>query len=101
MTVLKAPYYGDSGIFVRHDSCCAAGGIRPIALMEDYDFVRRLERAGPTLRVDAPPLVTSSRKFEGRHPVALFWGWTVIHLLYWVGVPPDRLAQRYYRRRQR
>jgi hypothetical protein len=68
-----------------------------MALMEDYDFVRRLERAGPTCRVEHPPLVTSSRKFAGRRPVAIVWGWILVHLLYWAGVSPERLARIYYR----
>lgn len=93
-----ALYYGDSGIFVRRAVYDALGGFRPMALMEDYDFVRRLECAGPTCRVDDPPLVTSSRKFAGRRPLAIVWGWTLVHLLYWAGVPPERLARLYYRR---
>ena len=40
--------YGGSGIFVRRDVYDTMGGIRPIALMEDYDFVRRLEAHGNT-----------------------------------------------------
>jgi rSAM/selenodomain-associated transferase 2 len=91
-----ALYYGDSGIFVRRAVYAAIGGFAPMPLMEDYDFVRRLERAGPTVRVDDPPLVTSSRKFAGRHPVAIFWGWSVVHILYWLGVAPERLARIYY-----
>jgi rSAM/selenodomain-associated transferase 2 len=91
-----ALYYGDSGIFVRRAVYHAIGGVSPMTLMEDYDFVRRLERAGPTIRVDDPPLVTSSRKFAGRHPVAIFWGWSVVHILYWLGVAPERLARIYY-----
>jgi rSAM/selenodomain-associated transferase 2 len=67
-------YYGDSGIFVRRAVYERLGGIRPIALMEDYDFVRRLERAGPTICIDDPALVTSSRRFTGRSPVAIFTG---------------------------
>ena len=93
-----ALYYGDSGIFVRRAVYVALGGFRPMALMEDYDFVRRLERAGPTCRIEDPPLVTSSRKFAGRRPVEIVWGWTLVHLLYWAGVSPERLARLYYRR---
>jgi hypothetical protein len=37
-----------------------------MALLEDYEFVRRLERAGPTCRIEDPPLITSSREFAGR-----------------------------------
>jgi rSAM/selenodomain-associated transferase 2 len=91
-----ALYYGDSGIFVRRAVYDALGGIKPMALMEDYDFVRRIERAGPTIRIDEPPLVTSSRKFAGRRAPAIVAGWLVIHLLYALGVPPARLARLYY-----
>jgi rSAM/selenodomain-associated transferase 2 len=89
-------YYGDSGIFVRRSLYHAIGGIKPIPVMEDYDFVRRLERAGPTCRVEEPPLTTSSRKFAGRRTSAIMWGWVVIHVLYWLGVSPEWLARYYY-----
>ncbi len=89
-------YYGDSGVFVRRDVYDAIGGMRPIALMEDFDFNRRLERAGMTCCIEDLPLVTSSRKFEGRHPVGIVWGWLMIHALYYLKIPPDRLARLYY-----
>ena len=88
-------YYGDSGIFVRRQVYQRLGGIRAIALMEDYDFVRRLERLGPTCCIDEPPLKTSSRRFEGRHGLAIVSGWLVIHALYHLGVSPTRLAGLY------
>jgi rSAM/selenodomain-associated transferase 2 len=89
-------YYGDSGIFVRRSAYDAIGGFRPIAVMEDYAFVRRLERFGRTSRIDDPPLVTSSRKFAGRRSPAIVWGWLWIHALYHLGVAPERLARMYY-----
>lgn len=88
-------YYGDSAVFVRRTVYDAIGGIRPIALMEDYDFNRRMERYGRTCCIDEPPLVTSSRRFRGRHPVVIVYGWLKIHLLFYLGVSPDRLAQLY------
>jgi rSAM/selenodomain-associated transferase 2 len=91
-------YYGDSGIFVRRAVYEAIGGIRPIPLMEDYDFVRRLERAGPTCRIEEPPLTTSARKFTGRRAGAIVSGWVIVHVLYWLGVSPERLARLYYPR---
>jgi len=94
-------YYGDSGIFIRRSVLLRLGGIRPIPLMEDYDLVRRMERAGPTLCVQDPPLVTSSRRFAGRRPVSIVWGWVRIHLLYLCGVAPDRLALIYDSERRR
>lgn len=88
-------YYGDSGIFVRRRVYEALGGFKPVALMEDYDFTRRLERTGPTCCIEDPPLVTSSRRFEGRRPVAIVLGWLLIHGLYHLGVAPDVLAMLY------
>ena len=88
-------YYGDSGIFVRRSVYQALGGFRPISVMEDWDFVRRLERFGRTCCIKDPPLVTSSRRFERRHPAEIVYGWFRIHVLYWLGVLPDRLLEIY------
>jgi rSAM/selenodomain-associated transferase 2 len=88
-------YYGDSGIFVRRGAYDAIGGIRPMALMEDFNFVRRMERHGETVCIDEPPLMTSSRRFEGRHPFAIVYGWLKIHALYYLGLSPARLARIY------
>jgi len=88
-------YYGDSGIFVCRSVYQALGGFRPIPVMEDWDFVRRLERFGRTCCIEDPPLVTSSRRFAGRHPVKIILGLVRIHALYWFGVSPDRLVEMY------
>ena len=87
-------YYGDSGIFVRRAAYRDLGGIRPIALMEDYDFVRRLERSGPTRCIEDPPLVTSSRRFEGRRPLGIVLGWIEIHALFYLGASPGFHSKR-------
>ncbi len=88
-------YYGDSGIFVRREAYRALGGYRPIALMEDYDFTRRLEEFGETCCIEDPPLVTSSRRFRGRRPAAIVGGWLFLHGLYHMGVPAHWLARLY------
>jgi rSAM/selenodomain-associated transferase 2 len=93
-------YYGDSAIFVRRAVYDALGGVRAMALMEDYEFRGRLERAGPTCCLDLP-LVTSSRRFRGRRPAAIVAGWLWLHLLYHLGVPPARLARIYRSARPR
>jgi rSAM/selenodomain-associated transferase 2 len=92
---LLGHYYGDSGVFVRRSVYDALGGFRPIPVMEDLEFVRRLERFGPTTCIKDPPLVTSSRRFEGRRPVGIVCGWVRLHVLFWLGVSPDRLAEIY------
>jgi rSAM/selenodomain-associated transferase 2 len=88
-------YYGDSGIFVRRSVYDALGGFRSIPLMEDLEFVRRLERFGRTCRIEDPPLITSSRRFEGRRPLEIFYGWVKLHALVWLGLSADRLAEIY------
>jgi len=88
-------YYGDSGIFVRRQAYRALGGFRPIALMEDYDFTRRLEALGETCCIEEPPLLTSSRRFRGRRPAAIVGGWLILHALHHMGVPAPWLAKLY------
>ena len=63
--------------------------------MEDLDFVRRLERFGRTCCIKDPPLITSSRRFDRRHPLNIVYGWAKLHALFWLGVSPDRLAEIY------
>jgi len=94
-------FYGDSGIFVRSGVLRAIGGIRPLALMEDWDLVRRMRAAGRTACIADPPLRTSARRFAGRGRADLLAHWVRIHLLYWAGTPPDRLAALYDSARER
>ena len=89
-------YWGDSGIFARRAAYDAIGGVRPLALMEDYDFVARLEAHGPTQRIEETPLIASSRKFRDRPKPGVVWGWLKLHALYHLGVPAERLARLYY-----
>ncbi len=90
-------YYGDSGLFVRKNVYQALGGFRDdLAVMEDYDFVRRLETRYCTICIQSPPLVTSSRRFDGKHPLAMFWLWFQMHLLFTLGISPEKLRETYY-----
>jgi rSAM/selenodomain-associated transferase 2 len=88
-------YYGDSGIFVRRSAYDEMGGMRAIPVMEDLDFVRRLERFGKTCCIMEPPLITSSRRFEGRCALKIVAGWVKLHALFWLGVSPERLVEMY------
>jgi hypothetical protein len=63
--------------------------------MEDFDFVRRLERLGKTCCICEPPLITSSRRFDGRWAVEIVYGRIKLHVLFWLGMSPDRLAEIY------
>jgi glycosyltransferase A (GT-A) superfamily protein (DUF2064 family) len=81
-------YYADSAPFVRREIFDDLGGYRPLPVMEDYHFVRRLVQRGTTVCVGGPAVSTASRRrtagqrrhaIESRQIVA--------------GVEPDRLAR--------
>ena len=86
--------YGDAGLFVQRDAYEEAGGFRDHPLFEDLDLIRRLRQRGILCLVPAP-LVTSSRRFEGRNFAAIFAGWTLLQVLFWLRVPPATLARLY------
>ncbi len=87
-------YYGDSGVFVRRDVFERLGGFKPIPIMDDYEFVRRLERVGRTVCLNPPMLVSDRRwRVQGLFPTLFSWVW--IQTLYSLGVPAERLARWY------
>ncbi len=85
--------YGDQGLLLPRALLDAAGGVRPLPLMEDVDLVRRLGR-GRLVPLDAAA-VTSAARWERD-------GWYRRSLrnlccltLYGAGVPPRLLARIY------
>jgi rSAM/selenodomain-associated transferase 2 len=87
-------YYGDSSVWVRRDVFAGLGGFRAIPIMDDYDFVRRLERSGAT-RCLPGPATTSARRWRQAGIARTVLAWLVIRRLYVAGVSPDRLARLY------
>jgi rSAM/selenodomain-associated transferase 2 len=87
-------YYGDSGIFVRKGDYLEMGGFKPLPIMEDYEFARRLERRGRTVYVRDVTVEVSGRRFMGR-PVRTLLVWALVQGLYTLGVGPRRLAALY------
>jgi len=94
--LLRLPY-GDQSIFVKSSVFRLIGGFKEIPLMEDVEFVRRLNRAGKVALLSAP-VVTSSRKYITQGILRTTWRNKAIFLKYILGVSPDRLALIYYRR---
>ncbi len=87
-------YYGDSGLFVRRVVFEQLGGFKPIPIMDDYEFVRRMERVGRTACLN-PPLLVSDRRWrvQGLFPTLFSWIW--IQTLYSLGVRAEHLARWY------
>ncbi|HVC86496.1 MAG TPA: TIGR04283 family arsenosugar biosynthesis glycosyltransferase [Gaiellaceae bacterium] len=87
-------YYGDSAIWIREPAFRELGGFLPLPIMEDYDLVRRLERAGRT-RCLAGPAITSARRWKQFGLIRTVASWVAIRWLYLAGVSPARLARLY------
>ncbi len=89
-------YYGDSSVWVRRSVFDALGGFRDLEIMDDYDFVRRLEAAGRTECLPGPA-GTSDRRWRAMGVARAVFVWTAIRWLYLAGVAPERLATLYRR----
>ena len=87
-------YYGDSAIWLRREVFEWLGGFRPLPIMEDYELVRRLERAGRTACLPGPA-VTSARRWQRLGLPRTIATWVAIRLLFIAGAPPARLARLY------
>jgi rSAM/selenodomain-associated transferase 2 len=93
-------YYGDSAVFVRRVVYERLGGFAPLPILEDYEFVRRLERRERTAYVRDVTVEVSARRFE-HAPLRALGAWAAIHALYAAGVPAERLARLYHDTRER
>ena len=87
--------YGDSAIFVRREIYERIGGFRDYPIFEDLDFIQRLRKTGEIATL--PSIVTtSSRRFEDKSFVLTFARWTLLQILYWLGVSPETLLKIYF-----
>jgi len=86
--------YGDSAIFARRTTYEQIDGYKPLPILEDVDFVKRLRKKGD-FRFMTQAVTTSSRRFQNRAFLWTFTKWSVFQSLYWLGVPARVLAKRY------
>jgi len=89
VAVLGLPY-GDQAIFVRRTVFEAMGGYAHLPIMEDVDLVQRLRRRGRLFR-SSKPAITSSRRWERDGWIGRTARHLLLILLYFSGVPPERL----------
>lgn len=87
--------YGDQGLLIHRSLYAALGGFRPLPLMEDVDFVRRIGRR--RLRTLACAAITSARRWRED-------GWLMRSArnvfcltLFSAGAPIERIARLYGR----
>jgi rSAM/selenodomain-associated transferase 2 len=85
---------GDQGLFVRRGVFEALKGFRPMPLMEDVEFSRRLRLVSRPWCITSP-VTTDSRRWEAQGPwrtVFLMWR---LRWRYWRGESPESLAEAY------
>lgn len=86
--------YGDSAIFTRREVYEKVGGYKPIPVLEDVDFVKRLKKRGD-FRFLTKAVTTSSRRFREGSFFWTFLKWSAFQSLYWIGVPARFLVKLY------
>jgi rSAM/selenodomain-associated transferase 2 len=90
---LLALPYGDQGLLISRRLYDELGGFRPLPLMEDVDFVRRIGRA--RLALLAPEALTSAVRYRrGGYLRRMSRNLTCL-ALYAAGVPPRAIARLY------
>lgn len=87
-------YYGDSSVWVRRPVFDRLGGFRELPIMDDYDFVRRLEQTTRTACLPGPA-TTSSRRWRRQGVTRTVASWMIIRWLFHAGVSPARLSRLY------
>jgi rSAM/selenodomain-associated transferase 2 len=86
--------YGDAGLFCRREVFERLGGYRAWPVMEDYEFARRMRRAGRMAWLDEPIRI-SDRRWRKAGLLRTLLVWALIQGLYSAGVSPHRLARLY------
>ena len=86
---LQMPY-GDQAIFIRSALFREIGGFSDIPIMEDFEFIRRLQKRGH-IHTAPHPAITSARRWK----VLGLWRTTLINELvlvaYYLGISPVRI----------
>ena len=91
-TALGLPY-GDQGLLLSRGFYDEIGGFRPLPIMEDVDFVRRIGRA--RVEILAVPAVTSAVRYRRNGYLPRMARNAACLLLYFIGVPPKSIARIY------
>jgi len=90
--------FGDQSLFILRDYFHQIGGYAEIPLMEDVEIALRIKKRGGRIAILEERAVTSSRKWEKEGVLySIIRNW-FLQLSYFMGVPPEKLLQYYYKR---
>lgn len=86
--------FGDQGLFLRKETFEQAGGFPELPIMEDYAFVRLMQRLGKVVTVPEAA-ITSGRRWADHGVFKVTLVNKLMILGYHLGIPPHRLASFY------
>lgn len=86
--------YGDQAYFVRKQVFERLEGFRAMALMEDVDFMRRLQKEGKVALLKQA-VSTSARRWQKQGTYWVSFRNMALLFLYYMGVSPNKLAHWY------
>ena len=87
---------GDQSLFVRQSVFAEIGGYRTWPLFEDVEIIERISSQG-RFAVLRGPLVTSARKYRRVGVWRLHWYYFVLHTMYRLNRPIERIREQYDR----
>ena len=93
---LGGRFMGDQAMFVRSSALTAVGGVPQVPLMEEFELCRLLRERG-RLRLARATVSTSARRFRKNGVLRTYFRMWKITLLYYQGVPLERLRDLYER----
>jgi len=93
---LTGTYFGDRGIFVRSSTYDLMGGFKPLPIMSDVEFSRRMHKLGKCCLLKGP-VFSSSRKFDREGPMRTLY--LIIYALtaYRFGMSEEAIKEKYYK----
>jgi rSAM/selenodomain-associated transferase 2 len=86
--------FGDQSMFVRRTAFEALGGFPEIAIMEDLELSRRLNRLGRLVVLEATS-TASARRFEEHGTWSMIAFMQYLKVLYFLGADPEAICRRY------
>lgn len=89
--------YGDQAIFIKADVFCDIGGFPELPIMEDFVFIRNVNKVGK-IAIAPVPVITSGRRWQKLGVLKTTSINQIIIIGYFLGISPEKLA-RFYRRK--
>ena len=87
--------FGDQGIFMTRRLFEEHGGFPDLPLMEDLELSRQMKAKGVRLWLLPQVIVTSARRYEGRHPLFTMGKMFLLRCMYRMGMDIHTIARLY------